>query len=53
MSRKTRSILKALSVLLVLLGVLIQMDYVSIVFLDPHRFWLVVLGYAILLTTSR
>ena len=53
MSRKTRSILKALAVLFVLLGVLIQLDYVSIKFLDPNRFWLVVIGFALLLVTAK
>ena len=53
MSNKTRSFLKAFAVLLVLVAVLIHMDYISIRYVDPHRFWLVVTGFGLLLVGSR
>lgn len=53
MSSRTRSLLKALAVLLVLIAVLIQLDYISIRYVDPNRFWLVVVGFGLLLVSSR
>ncbi|MCB0495822.1 MAG: hypothetical protein KDC79_06780 [Cyclobacteriaceae bacterium] len=53
MSSRTRSLLKALSVLLVLIAVLIQLDYISIRYIDPNRFWLAVVGFGLLLVSSR
>lgn len=53
MSSKTRSLLKALAVLFVLIAVLIQLDYISIKYVDPNRFWMVVVGFGLLLISSR
>lgn len=53
MSSRTRSLLKALAVLLVLIAVLIQLDYISIRYVDPNRFWVVVVGFGLLLVSSR
>lgn len=53
MSNRTKSLLKAVAVVLVLVAVLIQLDYISIRFIDPNRFWLVVTGFGLLLLGSR
>jgi len=53
MSNKTRSLLKALAAILVLVAVLIQIDYISIRHVNPHRFWMVVTGFGLLLVSSR
>ena len=53
MSRKNKNLIKGISVLIVILGVLIQLGYVSIVFLDPYRFWMLIIAYAMLLVSSR
>jgi len=53
MSNKTRSFLKAAAVVLVLVAVLIQLDYISIRYIDPNRFWVVVTGFGLLLVGSR
>lgn len=53
MSNKTRSLLKAAAVILVLIAVLIQMDYISIRYVDANRFWLAVTGFGLLLVGSR
>lgn len=53
MSNKTRSLLKAVAVLIVLVAVLIQLDYISIRYVDANRFWLVITGFGLLLIGSR
>jgi hypothetical protein len=53
MNNKTRSLLKAVAVVFVLVAVLIQLDYISIRYVDPNRFWLVVTGFGLLLVGSR
>ena len=53
MSNKTRSILKAIAVLFVLVAVLIQIDFIHIKYVDPNRFWMVVIGFGLLLVSSK
>ncbi len=53
MSNKTRSLLKAIAVILVLVAVLIQLAYISIRYVDANRFWMVVTGFGLLLVSSR
>lgn len=53
MSNKTRSILKAVAVILVLLAVLMKLGYVAIAGLAVYTFWMVVLGFALVLVVSR
>jgi len=53
MSNKTRSILKAIAVIMVLLGVLMKLGYVSIPALAAYVFWMVVLAFAMVLVVSR
>ena len=53
MSRKNKNLLKGISVLIVLLAVLMQLGYVSIVFLNAYKFWMLVIAYALLLVSSR
>jgi hypothetical protein len=53
MSNKTRSILKAIAVILVLLAVVMKLGYVSIPALAAYTFWMVVLGFALVLFASK
>jgi len=53
MSNKTRSILRLISVLLVILAVLHRLGIVVIPSLSPYMFWMVVAGFGLLLITSR
>jgi hypothetical protein len=53
MSNKTRSILKAIAVLLVLLAVLMELKIVIIPAIAIYKFWLVVIGFGLLLVGSK
>jgi hypothetical protein len=53
MSNKTRSILKAIAAILVLLAVVMKLGYVSIPALTAYTFWMVVIGFALLLIASK
>jgi len=53
MSNKTRSILKAVAVLLVFLAVLMELKMVIIPAIAVYKFWLVVIAFGILLIGSR
>jgi hypothetical protein len=53
MSNKTRSILKAFAVILVLLAVLMQLSMVIIPALSAYKFWFVVIAFGLVLITSR
>lgn len=53
MSNKTRSILKAIAVIIVLLAVLMQLQVVIIPFLAPYKFWMVVIGFGLMLIASK
>lgn len=53
MSNKTRSIIKVIAVILVLLAVLMRLDFVAIYALNAYQFWLVVIGFGLLLIASK
>ncbi len=53
MSNKTRSILKAIAVLLVLLAVLMELKIVIIPAIAFYKFWLVVIAFGLLLVGSK
>ena len=53
MSNKTRSILKALAVVLVILAVAIRLGWVSIPAVNGYNFWIVVIAFGIVLIGSR
>lgn len=53
MSNKTRSIIKAIAVMLVLLAVLMQLNFVAIHGVSIYRFWIVVIAFGMLLIGSR
>jgi hypothetical protein len=53
MSNKTRSIIKLIAVLLVLLAVLIKMGIVIIPALSAYIFWMVVIAFGMVLISSR
>ena len=53
MSNKTRSILKAVAVILVLLAVLMDLSIVIIPALAYYKFWIVVIAFGLVLISSR
>lgn len=53
MSNKTRSIIKALAVVLVILAVAIRLAWVSIPAVNAYHFWFVVIAFGLVLITSR
>ncbi len=53
MSNKTRSILKAIAVILVLLAVLMELKIVIIPAIAIYKFWIVVMGFGLMLVASK
>ena len=53
MSNKTRSILKAIAVVLVLLAVVMKLGSVTIPALAAFTVWMVVVGFALVLFGSK
>jgi putative Mn2+ efflux pump MntP len=53
MSNKTRSILKAAAVILVLLAVMMHIGWISIAFIGAYKFWMVIIAFGLLLIGSR
>ena len=53
MSNKTRSILKGIAVLLVLLAVLMELKILIIPAVVVYKFWLVVIAFGLLLVGSK
>ncbi|MDX1629116.1 MAG: hypothetical protein R3345_10485 [Fulvivirga sp.] len=53
MSNKTKSTLRLVAILVVVLAVLMHMSIVVIPALAPHNFWIVVIGFGILLLASK
>lgn len=53
MSNRTRSILKAAAVVIVLLAVVMQLQWVIIPSISVYKFWLVVIAFGLLLIASK
>jgi hypothetical protein len=53
MSNKTRSIIKAVAVIVVLLCVLMKLGVVAIPALSAYTFWMVVVAFGLLLIASK
>ncbi len=53
MSNRTRSILKAVAVVLVLLAVVMQLQWVIIPSISIYKFWLVVIAFGLLLISTK
>jgi len=53
MSNKTRSIIKGIAVILVLLAVLMQMSWIIIPAISVYKFWIVVISFGLLLIASK
>jgi hypothetical protein len=53
MSNKTRSILKAIAVILVLLAVLMQLQIILIPAISVYKFWIMVIAFGLLLISSK
>jgi hypothetical protein len=53
MSNRTRSILKAIAVVIVLLCVAMQLQWVIISAISVYKFWLTVIAFGLLLISSK
>ena len=53
MDKRTRSILKTIAILLVLVAVLVDLDVLVLNAIEPYKFWMTVLGFGVLLLASR
>jgi hypothetical protein len=53
MGNKTRSILKGIAVVLVLLAVVMQLGWVLIPSISVYKFWFVVIAFGMLLISSK
>lgn len=53
MSNRTRSILKGIAVVLVLLAVLMDLSIVIIPALSVYKFWIVVIAFGMVIISSR
>ncbi len=53
MSNRTRSIIKAIAVILVLLAVLMDLSIVIIPALSVYKFWIVVIAFGLVIISSR
>lgn len=53
MSNKTRSVLKGVAVIMVLLAVVMHIGWVMIPAIAVYRFWIVVIAFGVLLITSK
>lgn len=53
MSNKTRSFLKAIAVILVLLAVLMEMKVILIPAIAVYKFWIVVIAFGLMLIGSK
>jgi hypothetical protein len=53
MSNKTRALLKGASIIIAILAILIELEFISVPVLNPHIIWMMVISYGILLVSSR
>ena len=53
MSNKTKSILKAIAVVIVLMAVLMELNIVLIPAIAVYKFWMVVVAFGVMLITSK
>jgi hypothetical protein len=53
MSNKTRSILKVIAVILVLISVMMHIGWVRVPSLNLYHYWFVVIGFGLLLISSK
>lgn len=53
MSNRTRSIFKAVAVILVLLAVAMQLQWIIVPAITIYKFWIIVIAFGLLLISSR
>ena len=53
MSNKTRALLKGASIIIAIPVILMELGFISIPVLDPHKIWIMVISYGILLVSSK
>jgi hypothetical protein len=53
MSNKTKALLKGASIILAILVILMELEFINIPVLDPHKIWMMVISYGILLVSTK
>jgi hypothetical protein len=53
MSNKTRSVLKGIAIVLVLLAIVMKQQWIIIPAIYGYTFWMVVVGFGLLLISSK
>lgn len=53
MSNKTRSVLRAIAVIIVLLAVLMDLHIIMIPAIAVYKFWMVVVAFGVMLITTK
>ncbi|MDN4166952.1 hypothetical protein QWY31_15685 [Cytophagales bacterium LB-30] len=53
MSNKTRNLIKLIALLIVGICVLMELHIVSIPALNPHKFWLMLISFTMVLVSSK
>lgn len=53
MSNRTGSLIRGVAVLLVILAILMNLQFIIIPSLSPYTFWIVVIAFGMMLFTSR
>jgi hypothetical protein len=53
MSNRTRSIIKVVAVVLVLLAVMMHIGFIAIAGLGVYKFWMVVIAFGLLLISTK
>jgi len=53
MNKRTRSLIKGVSVVIVGLAVLSHMDILNLAFIRAYEFWWVVIGFGLMLIVSK
>ncbi len=53
MSNRTRSLIKGVAMLIVLLAVMMNLRFVIIPALEPYNFWLVVIAFGLIVISTR
>jgi hypothetical protein len=53
MGKRTRSLIKGIAIVLVLISVFLEMDILNFSLLEPYKYWMAILGFGFLLLVSK
>jgi len=53
MSKRNKFLIRFFAILIVLVSVFAEMDIIKSGFLDPYKYWMIVLAFGMLLLTSK